>query len=487
MKPNNIYDIAIIGGGINGMAIARDAAGRGLKTYLCEKDDFGSATSAWSSKMLHGGLRYLEFFEFGLVRKALKERDVMLRLAPHMVKEQRFIVPHLPHLRPSWMIRLGLFLYDHLYQSAFLRRSHSANMEGLSIRPQYNTGFEYSDTVVDDHRLVIELAMEAQNLGATLQSHTICTHVDTEGGLWKITTESNDKSQSHFAKQLVNATGPWAESFLSQKTETPPSKHLRLVKGSHIVVPQLYREPYAYTFQDNQGRVVFTFPYLNKYTLIGTTEEPHDDDPNSAKISDAETQYLASVVEQYFGKKISIGDIIWHFSGVRPLIEEAHKDDRQTSRDYNIEKISHQGCEMVNIWGGKLTTHRALAEDVLKTLNHTQHWTSTLPFTSAVNPGVFPSKLQKKFPFLTDDMAKRLTQAYGNRCLTLLKNCQTKADLGQHFGNDLYEKEVRYLIQHEWAQSAESVLFFRTKCGVGMSDNQIKTFKQVFAKLKENS
>lgn len=481
------YDLAIIGGGINGMAIARDAAGRGIQTFLCEKDDFGSATSAWSSKMIHGGLRYLEFYEFGLVRKALKERDVLMKLAPHMVHEQRFIIPHLEHLRPKWLIRMGLFLYDNLYKSKFMKKSSTIELKNLSIKPRFKNGFEYSDAVVDDHRLVIELAHEAKRKGAKLYNYTTCEKVEQKEGLWHITLRTNSgESKLICAHNIVNATGPWAETFMKENMNLNTTKSLRLVKGSHIVTSKLYGENKAYTFQDENGRVVFTFPYLNDYTLIGTTEELHTGDPNEATISTEETIYLKSIISEYFGKNLTNDDIIWHYSGVRPLIEETGKDDRQTTRDYSVETLQYGNNKLINIWGGKLTTHRVLAEDVLKCLDNHKNWTATEPFANAVNYTHFAQGLLNEYPFLDEATAKRLVKSYGKRSLDILKPCQKDKDLGKHYGNGLYEIEVKYLIEHEWVQTPQSVLLFRTKCGIGMTDSQIKTFEEEFHTLLNN-
>ncbi|MAI08925.1 MAG: glycerol-3-phosphate dehydrogenase [Magnetococcales bacterium] len=478
------YDLAIIGGGINGMAIARDAAGRGIKTFLCEKDDFGSATSAWSSKMIHGGLRYLEFYEFSLVRKALKERDILMKLAPHMVHEQRFILPHLEHLRPKWLIKMGLFLYDNLYKSQFMKKSSAVELKNLSIKPSFKDGFEYSDAVVDDHRLVIELAHEAKRKGAELHNYTACEKVELKEGLWHITLRTADgKTKLICAKDIVNATGPWAEKFMKEHMHLNTNKSLRLVKGSHIVIPKLYGENKAYTFQDENGRVVFTFPYLNDYTLIGTTEEEHKGDPNDATISTEETIYLKSIISEYFGKNLTNDDIVWHYSGVRPLIEETGKDNRQTTRDYSIEHLQYGNNTLINIWGGKLTTHRVLAEDVLKSLDYHKTWTATEPFANAVNFKHFAHGLINEYPFLDETTAKRLVKSYGKRSLDILKDCKKDKDLGKHYGNGLYEIEVKYLINHEWVKKPESVLLFRTKCGIGMTSSQIEEFQTAFEAL----
>lgn len=479
-----IYDVAIIGGGINGMAIARDASGRGLKTFLCEKDDFGSATSAWSSKLIHGGLRYLEFYEFKIVRKALKERETLIKIAPHMVREQRFILPYKPHLRSKWLIRIGLFLYDHLYLSQHLKKSSYVYIQSKFLKKNLTEGFEYSDTVVDDHRLVIELAIEAESYGADIYHHTPCEKVIKVENLWHIyLKDSVGKSKIIFAKNIVNAAGPWADVFAKEKMNIKNAKSLKLVKGSHIVVPKVYSENKAYTFQEENGRIVFTIPYLNHYTLVGTTEETHLGDPNKATISPDELNDLTSVINKNFEKPLQKSDIVWTFSGVRPLLETTGKDNRTTSRDYQIERQTFGENNLINIWGGKLTTHRILAEDVLNSLHYKGSWTHTKPFKSAVSPEQLFGELAQKYPFINSEVLNRYTQSYGNRSLTLLKNVKKIEDLGQDFGNGLYEKEVLFLIKNEWAKTAQSILWFRTKCGVGMSAEQLQKFESVFLKL----
>jgi glycerol-3-phosphate dehydrogenase len=482
MTPSEkIYDIAIIGGGINGVAIARDASGRGLQTFLCEKDDFGSATSAWSSKLIHGGLRYLEFYEFNLVRKALKERDILVKLAPHMVREQRFILPYKPHLRPKWLIRTGLFLYDHLYPSKFLKKSKYVHLTSKFLKKNLSEGFEYSDAVVDDHRLVIELAIEAQNHGAAISSYTSCEKVIHIDGLWHVhLKDAEGQHKLVFAKHIVNATGPWADVFAKEKIDMKNAKSLKLVKGSHIVVPKLYTESNAYTFQEEDGRIVFTVPYLNHYTLVGTTEETHLGDPNSAIISKDELYDLTHVINQNFDEPLHRSDIVWHFSGVRPLLDETGKNNRTTSRDYHIERVVYGPNSLINIWGGKLTTHRILAEDVLKSLGFKDAWTSKIPFSSAVSAEHFAHEMVHKYNFIDPEIVERYVHAYGRRCLTLLKNVKHLDDLGQYFGHGLYEKEVLFLIKYEWAKTPESILWFRTKCGVGMTPEQVHTFSESF-------
>lgn len=486
-----IYDIAIIGGGINGMAIARDAAGRQLKTFLCDMGDFGSATSAWSSKFIHGGLRYLEFYEFNLVRKALKERDILMSLAPHMVCEQRFILPHKKGARPEWLIGLGLFLYDHLYMSKFMQRTNKTSLKDTSLKSEFKKGFEYSDATVDDHRLVIELAKEAQAKGAVLQNFHTCERVIQKEGLWHIYLK--DKSGIEkivLAKHIINATGPWVDSFLKDHIGIKTPKHLKLVKGSHIVAKKLYAENKAYTFQDDEGRVVFTVPYLEDYTLIGTTEEAFTGSPNEATINEDEKFYLSSITEEYFGQPLNKKNIVWTFSGVRPLIEEEDKDNRTTSRDYQLEHLQYSENAIINIWGGKLTTHRILAEDALNllknNLNISKNWTAEKPFQSAVTAKTFLSGILNQYPFLDEHIAKRLIHAYGKNILQILENTESLDDLGNHFAAGLYEKEVTYLIEHEWAKTPESVLFFRTKCGLFMTKEQIDNFRIKFQEIYNN-
>tara|TARA_R110000868_G_scaffold218576_2_gene469389 strand:- start:310926 stop:312515 length:1590 start_codon:yes stop_codon:yes gene_type:complete len=483
-----IYDIAIVGAGINGCGIARDAAGRGLKTFICDKGDLGGETSCYSSKLIHGGLRYLEFFEFGLVRKALKERDTLMHIAPHLVHEQRFIIPHSPHLRPQWLIRLGLFLYDNLHWSKTLKGSESVSLRYSPLKDEYEQGFAYSDCKTDDHRLVIANALDAQNNGAAVQPYTTCTHAVIQNGLWRLTLETPDGKESYaYAKSLVNATGPWVETFIKDNLKTQTAKHLKLVKGSHIVTHKLYEGNQAYTFQDKEGRIVFTIPYEKDYTLIGTTEEAFKGNPSDAQISNSEIEYLRDVISAYFDKPITSSNTLWEFAGVRPLIDEGGDSARKTTRDYSVELNTQNIRPLVHIWGGKLTTYRVLAEDVLQKLEpylgKSTKWSAMTPLNTSVQPQSMAKGLGAQYPWLAEDMIQRFVFHYGKNSLLILKGCTNMKDMGEHYGAGLYEQEVRYLIKEEWARTADAVLWHRTKCGLHMTKEQRDTFEGVFENI----
>lgn len=483
-----IYDIAIIGGGINGCGIARDAAGRGLKTYLCDKSDLGGETSCYSSKLIHGGLRYLEYYEFSLVRKALIERDNLLHIAPHLVHEQRFVIPHNKHLRPAWLIRLGLFLYDNLHQSKFLQKSGQISLNPNPLKAEYKKAFEYSDCVTDDHRLVIANALDAHSNGASINPHTICESACVKDGLWQLSTKDENGNITHvYAKSLVNATGPWVENFVKTGLNLKPTKQLRLVKGSHIVTKKLYEGNEAYTFQDKKGRIVFTVPYQKNYTLIGTTEEEFTGNPSKAAINESERVYLSSVIREYFNKPINNANVVWHFAGVRPLINDDNTNALKTTRDYSIELKLENELPFVNVWGGKLTTYRILAEDVLaqlsKHINTSKKWSARTPLNTSANPKQIMNEITVQYPWLNEDVVNRLAYNYGKSSFIILEGCKKTKDLGENFGAQLYLKEVQYLIKHEWANSAEAILWRRTKCGLHMNDKQREAFAKIFPSI----
>lgn len=480
-----IYDIAIIGGGINGTAIARDAALRGLNVYLCEKDDLASATSSASSKIAHGGLRYLETYEFSMVRKALREREVLLNIAPHLVTPMGFILPHAHHLRPRWLIRLGLFLYDNLYRSKRIPRAEAVDFQGTAagrpLKDQYKKGFIYGDGWADDARLVTLNAVDAAERGATIMPRTTCTQASHDGKAWQVTTLSqraSGESVEHIVrtKTLVNAAGPWAESFLKGVSLKQESKRLTLVKGSHIVLPRLFAHQSAYTLQTEDGRVVFAFPYEGQFTLIGTTDTPHEGNPADARADEAEIEYLCHVVNQYFRKEITPGDVVWSYSGVRPLIDDGDGNASKASRDYSL-KLSNQ-LPLLSIWGGKLTSHRQLAEDAVNKLLpllgvNTPCTTATTPLPGGdVAPEDLPGlmrALQREHPWLSAGTASRLVHAYGSRAAGIFSGTDNRHELGMHFGGGLYQPEVDYLIEHEWARSADDILWRRSKLGLHTS------------------
>ena len=479
MRKTKIYDIAIIGGGVNGCGIARDAAGRGLSVYLCEQHDLSAATSSASSKLIHGGLRYLEHFAFGLVRKALKERSVLLKNAPHIIKPIRFVLPHMPHLRPKILIRIGLFLYDSLAFHKGISNSKSINLRNHEAgKPLISTptdAFMYSDCTVDDSRLVILNAFDARHKGAVIETHTKCEKITYAKGVWHIETTSATGSQTIKAKALVNATGPWASDFLKDHTQIGTPYALQLIKGSHIVVKKLFEHNHAYTFQHHDGRVIFTIPYQRDFTLIGTTDVNFHKNPDSAAISPEETNYLCDAVNQYFEKQILAKDVIWSYSGVRALIQGGQENISKISRDYKLELIDKTTPPLLNVWSGKITTYRTLAEESLHALKKYFpelgiDWTADAPLPGAhITNGCskdYAADLQTVHPWLPSAVAERYASSYGSLTKIILAHKSELKDMGQHFGHGLYAAEVDYLCQYEWAKTIDDILWRRSKLGL---------------------
>jgi glycerol-3-phosphate dehydrogenase len=474
------YDIAIIGGGINGCGIARDAAGRGLSVYLCEQNDFASSTSSASTKLIHGGLRYLEFYEFRLVREALIERERLLKIAPHVIRPLRFILPHHAGLRPRWLLRLGLFLYDRLGSRKILPASTSVKLSGspygTPLKDSYRAGFEYSDCWVDDARLVILNAMDAAARGADLHPRTKCVSARRDGGLWRVAVEGpGNRSETILARCLVNAAGPWVGHVLHDQMKINAPAPIRLVKGSHIVVPKIFTHDRAYIFQNADNRIIFAIPYEGDFTLIGTTDLDFRDDPAKVAATPEEIDYLCASASEYFKKPVTAGDVVWTYSGVRPLYDDGEANAQETTRDYVLDlDAPEQQAPLLTIFGGKITTYRRLAEEVLHRLSRhlpvRKPWTST----AALPGGDFPiaavetevERLKLAYPFLTPDHARRLVRAYGTRADLILGGAQRMEDLGRVFGPNLTEAEVLYLMQNEWAQTAEDVLWRRSKIGL---------------------
>jgi len=367
------FDLIIVGGGINGAGIAADAAGRGLSVYLCEQKDFASATSSASSKLIHGGLRYLEHYEFRLVKEALKEREVLLEIAPHLVKPMRFILPHQPHLRPGWMIRSGLFLYDHLGKREKLQGSHKVKFRSeSSLDDKIKKGFEYADCWVDDARLVITNLISAADNGAQVHNQTRCIDAKREDGLWHCTMESITKEGTQryqvTAKALVNAAGPWVASFIKDQIETKSPYGIRLIKGSHIVVPRIHKGDEAFILQNEDQRIVFVIPYLDKYSLVGTTDVEYSGDPGQVTISSEEVDYLLSVTNKHFKRQLTPADLIWTYSGVRPLCDDESNNPSAITRDYTLAMTEPESAPLLSVFGGKITTYRKLAEAALEKL-----------------------------------------------------------------------------------------------------------------------
>lgn len=483
-------DLLVVGGGINGAAIARDAAGRGLSVLLVEQDDLAAHTSSASSKLIHGGLRYLEQYEFSLVAKALAERDVVLNSAPHIVRPLRFVLPHEPHLRPEWMIRAGLLLYDHLgrRRAHTLLRSRRADLRehvaGAPLKAQFETGFIYSDAWCDDARLVVLNALDARARGAEILTRTRCMHARRGTQTWQVELRSGDGgSREVEARALVNAAGPWAASFLDDIAHVPHAHTLRLIKGSHIVVRKLYDHPYAYTFQQADRRIVFAIPFERDYTLIGTTDIEFTGKPESVCIDADEIAYLCAAANRYFTRAIAPVDVVWSYSGVRPLLEEEGVNASEVTRDYLLDFDDGAGAPRLNVFGGKITTHRRLAEDALDRLaptlgNAHGAWTADervhLPggeFADAQHSSEeafdhFLLATARRYPWLPDDLVLRYAHAYGTRVERIVGAASKLADLGECFGADLHQAEVDYLVREEWARSADDILWRRSKLGL---------------------
>ncbi|MGC8117788.1 glycerol-3-phosphate dehydrogenase [Metapseudomonas otitidis] len=486
---SEVYDLAVIGGGINGVGIAADAAGRGLSVFLCERDDLAQHTSSASSKLIHGGLRYLEHYEFRLVREALAEREVLLAKAPHIVRPMRFVLPHRPHLRPAWMIRAGLFLYDHLGKREKLPGSRGLRFGvGSPLQAGISRGFEYSDCWVDDARLVVLNAMSAREHGAHIHSRTRCVSARRSKGLWHIHLERADGTLlSIRSRALVNAAGPWVARLLKDDLKQKSPYGIRLIQGSHIVVPQLYEGEHAYILQNEDRRIVFAIPYLGRFTLIGTTDREYQGDPAKVAITEEETRYLLDVVNQHFKKQISADDILRTYSGVRPLCDDESDDPSAVTRDYTLALDAHPGeAPLLSVFGGKLTTYRKLAESALAqlapffpTMGGSWTATATLPGGESMDSQeALAEALCERYGWLPNSLARRWAGTYGNRVWKLLEGVANLTDLGEHLGGGLYTREVDYLCREEWAQDAEDILWRRTKQGLFMTPGQQERLAQ---------
>lgn len=480
-------DALVVGGGINGTGIARDLAGRGLSVILCEQADLASATSQWSSKLIHGGLRYFEHHEFMLVRKALMEREVLMRGAPHLIRPLRFVMPHNPQMRPAWLIRLGLFLYDHLARRNFLPGSNGVNLRadptGAPLAERFSRGFVYSDGFVDDARLVVLNAKDAQERGARILTYTRCESAQAEGGRWKARLRpARGEAIDVSARAIVNAAGPWADRFISQGLKQQGTGMLRLIKGSHIVVRKMFEHDHAYIFQNDDGRIIFAIPFQDHYTLIGTTDVEYQGDPKDVTIDMGEITYLCAQANRYFKRQLSAEDVVWTYSGVRPLLEDEASDAAAVTRDYRLE-LSSPGAPVLTVWGGKLTTYRKLSEEASDALCKQlgvgkPAWTETepLPGGDLQQPNKLVdhpvAALQKLFeavsralPLQSEEWIRRVCRAYGRRVWRWLGQ-DAQADLGREIAPGLFEAELRYLIDEEWARSADDVLWRRSKLGL---------------------
>ncbi len=482
-------DALVVGGGINGAGIARDLAGRGLRVVLCEKDDLASHTSSCSTKLIHGGLRYLEYYEFSLVRKALAEREGLLRSAPHIMWPLRFVMPHDPGMRPVWMIRAGLFLYDHLAKREVLPGSRTINLRqhpaGVPLKPGFTKGFVYSDGWVDDARLVVLNALGAAELGATVLTRTACVEAQRGASTWQAVLKSGDGlTRQVTARALVNAAGPWAAQFLAQHAHVPQAKSLRLVKGSHIVVRKIFEHDHAYIFQNPDKRIIFAIPYEGDFTLIGTTDVEHRGAIGAAQIDASEIAYLCEQASRYFARSVQPADVVWSYSGVRPLLDDESGDPSAVTRDYSLELNADQ-APLLSVWGGKITTFRKLAEEAADLLagplQATRgHWTAgaALPggdLSPTIGPAQRPDTDFERFvrartqerPDLSSALVRRLARAYGERSGGLLKG-----PLGPEVAPGLHEAELDFLHAHEWARCAEDVLWRRSKLGLHFTEAQ---------------
>ena len=478
-----IADLVVIGGGVNGAGIARDAAGRGLDVVLCEKDDLASATSSASTKLIHGGLRYLEYYAFRLVLESLVEREVLLRAAPHIIWPMRFVLPHHRGLRPAWVLRAGLFLYDHLGGRKLLPATRSVRLRsdatGTPLRPSYEKGFEYSDCWVDDSRLVVLSALDGAERGAEILTRTRFRSARRAHGLWEIELEAPDGVRTQRSRALVNAAGPWVREArgLTEGVELHPT--LRLVKGSHIVTRSLFQGEHAYLFQSTDRRVVFAIPYERNYTLIGTTEVPFTGELDEVSADPPEVDYLCRVVNDYFRSPITPADVVWTYAGVRPLYDDARKNASAVTRDYVLHLDAPPGgAPLLTVYGGKITTFRRLAEHALEQLlpalgSTARAWTRSAPLPGGDIPDAdfdgFHAEMSKRYAWIPPDMLGRLLRAYGTRVERVLGSASTLQALGQDFGGGLFEAELDYLRATEWAASAEDVLWRRSKLGLRLS------------------
>jgi glycerol-3-phosphate dehydrogenase len=495
-------DVLVVGGGINGVSIARDLAGRGFKVVLCEKDDLAAATSSSSTKLIHGGLRYLEYYEFNLVRKSLLEREVLLTSAPHIMWPLRFVMPHDPSMRPVWMIRAGLFLYDHLAKRRVLAGSEAVQLAkhaaGQPLKEQFKRGFVYSDGWVDDARLVVLSAVDARSRGATILTRTECTAVTRGPAHWLAKLRGADgNSATVQARCLVNAAGPWAEKFLKTNAAQPDTKSLRLVKGSHIVVRKLFDHDYAYIFQNPDKRIIFAIPYEQDFTLIGTTDVEHHGEPGAAKIGQDEIDYLCAQASRYFRQPVKTSEVVWSYSGVRPLLDDEAGDPSAVTRDYLLEVNTDQ-APVLSVWGGKMTTSRKLAEEAADSVcqvlqSSAPAWTAKaqLPggnFEKLIGALTTPSKdfdslvgtLQKRYSWLEPTVLRRLARCYGARVVDVLGQASVASSLGAQVAPGLFEAELRYLVRDEWARSADDVLWRRTKLGLHFSAQEQQSVVQWF-------
>lgn len=481
-----IDDLLVIGGGINGAGIAADAAGRGLSVTLCEQNDLASGTSSASTKLIHGGLRYLEQGEFKLVHEALNEREILLAKAPHLISPLSFVIPYQKQLRPRWLIQLGLWIYDHLGKRVTLPKSRRLSFlgtrYGAPLKPFLTDGFIYSDCWVDDARLVLANALSAQLHGARIRTYTQVVNTRVVDGLWHI--DVYDKQTQHtetlYAKALVKATGPWMDD---------PDFQLSLVKGSHIIVKQTYQGTHAYLMQHSDKRVIFVIPYQDQFTLIGTTDVAYTGSPNDVTIDDAEKKYLIDAYNQYFNQSLSVSDIVADYSGIRPLVDEGKENPSETSREYTLTVKEVENAPLLAVFGGKITTYRTLSEHALKSLatyfpNMRPAWTKNVPLPGGniENMQTYIERMAKQYAFLSSSELSRLAHLYGTDMEKLLGSVQSKADMGEYFGGGCYERELDYAIKHEWVKNPDDFLKRRTKLYLTLSCEENNRIQQWIVK-----
>ncbi|MBW7055365.1 glycerol-3-phosphate dehydrogenase [Paracoccus bogoriensis] len=506
----DITDLFVIGGGINGCGIARDAAGRGLSVTLAEMGDLAQATSSASTKLFHGGLRYLEYFEFRLVREALIEREVLLRAMPHISWPMRFVLPYHPEMRfdsdtptskllgvlmpwmkgrrPAWLIRLGLFLYDNLGGRKILPGTTTLSLpgtpEGAPLKPQFRRAFEYSDCWVEDSRLVVLNARDAEARGARILTRTRVLSAERENEHWRVTTQDSEtgETRQHLARMLVNAGGPWVGEIIQTRIRLNSTEGVRLVRGSHIVTRRLYDHDKCYFFQGTDGRIIFAIPYETDFTLIGTTDADHDDPSRRPECTPEERDYLLAFANQYFARQLGPEDVVWSYSGVRPLYDDGAQSATAATRDYTLKVDRNGGAPVLNVFGGKITTYRRLAESALEKIapffpGLPGAWTRGVPLPGGDFPvdavGRLVCDLRGAHPFLSAPWALRLVRAYGSEAATILNGARQAADLGRDFGATLTEAEVIWLMEREYARSAEDIVWRRSKLGLRMTPDQI--------------
>jgi glycerol-3-phosphate dehydrogenase len=476
------YDLLVIGGGVNGAGIARDAAGRGLSVVLVEKSDLASATSSASSKLIHGGLRYLEQYEFRLVAESLAEREVLLKVARHLVWPARFVMPHVPELRPRWMIRAGMFLYDHLARRASLPGSTSVRLDrpplNSGLKAELKHGFEYSDCRVDDARLVIANAMSAQEHGARVLPRTKCVSARRQNGTWYATLSDGAEI---VARAIVNASGPWVKETLNQHLAQPSNDSVRMVKGSHVALPKLYDGDHAFILQNDDRRVVFMIPYEGRFTLVGTTDVAVDA-PASPSAAQDEIDYLCRAVNRYLARPATPEQVVWRYAGVRPLYDDGSSDPSAVTRDYTLRIDDEAGrAPVLSVFGGKITTYRRLAEHAMEKLQPyfpdcRAAWTASaaLPGSNFGSRGrqAALDELATRYPRIPGALLRALFRRHGMKTAEVLGDAEEPQDLGEDFGANLTEREVAYFVEHEWARTSEDVLWRRTKAGLHMSEAQ---------------